>query len=319
MTRKVVCGIYMILNKINNKVYIGQSIDIYKRWTGHRKSLRDNIHDNKHLQSSWNKYGEDNFEFIILCECEREKLNELEEYYVHSYESKYPSFGYNKNMGGKANTFTREDTRRRLREFALSDDNTWLVKVYCIELDKVFRSIKDAGKEMNICETSILQCCKHNYKFAGKLEDGTLLHWMYYDEYLEKGVIIDNSPRKKPDKGHKVYCIELNKTFNELKVAGEYVGCDSSNIGACCRGLRETAGGYHWMYLQDYEENGAKQIDKSYIPPTLKRKVYCVELDMIFDSLQEASRQTGDLASKICLCCKGERKTTNKHHWKYIE
>ena len=71
--------------------------------------------------------------------------------------------------------------------------------------------------------------------------------------------------------------------------------------------------------LEDYEEKGVEGIDKNYTPPTLKRKVYCVELDMTFNSLQEASRQTGDSASKICLCCKNERKTTNKHHWRYVE
>ena len=47
--------------------------------------------------------------------------------------------------------------------------------------------------------------------------------------------------------------------------------------------------------------------------------VYCPELNLTFNSIQEASEFTGDLKSKICCCCKGTRKTTNKHHWQYID
>ena len=82
MARRVICGIYMILNKVNNKVYIGQSVDIYKRWTKHRRELRNNKHDNDHLQKSWNRDGEQYFDFIILCECPQNKLNEMEQYYI---------------------------------------------------------------------------------------------------------------------------------------------------------------------------------------------------------------------------------------------
>ena len=41
-------GIYMILNKVNNKVYIGQSKNITKRISRHRCDLRKNIHKNKY-------------------------------------------------------------------------------------------------------------------------------------------------------------------------------------------------------------------------------------------------------------------------------
>ena len=54
-------GIYKITNKINNKIYIGSSYSISKRISEHKYQLRRNSHPNIHLQSSWNKYGEDNF------------------------------------------------------------------------------------------------------------------------------------------------------------------------------------------------------------------------------------------------------------------
>ena len=62
-------GIYEIKNKINGKMYIGQSRNINKRRSYHLWKLRSNNHFNPLLQNSFNKYGEHNFEFIILEEC----------------------------------------------------------------------------------------------------------------------------------------------------------------------------------------------------------------------------------------------------------
>lgn len=56
---------YKIVNKINNKFYYGRTININSRWNNHRQMLKRNDHFNIHLQRSWNKYGEDNFEFMI--------------------------------------------------------------------------------------------------------------------------------------------------------------------------------------------------------------------------------------------------------------
>ena len=76
------CGIYMIQNKVNNKIYIGQAVDIKKRWKEHRKELKGGYHKNKHLQNAWDKYEQKNFEFSILLECEENQRNTCEEYYI---------------------------------------------------------------------------------------------------------------------------------------------------------------------------------------------------------------------------------------------
>lgn len=73
-------GIYMILNLINNKYYIGSSHNLYKRWHTHKSTLKHNKHDNSYLQKAWNKYGELNFKFFVL-----EYTNELlirEQYWI---------------------------------------------------------------------------------------------------------------------------------------------------------------------------------------------------------------------------------------------
>ena len=61
-----ISGIYKIVNKINGKYYVGCSNNIYKRWEEHKRFLINGKHHNSHLQKSWNKYGESNFDFILM-------------------------------------------------------------------------------------------------------------------------------------------------------------------------------------------------------------------------------------------------------------
>lgn len=60
-----ITGIYKITNSINNKIYIGSAINIYRRFVTHNHLLRNNKHFNSHLQSSWNKYKSENFKEYI--------------------------------------------------------------------------------------------------------------------------------------------------------------------------------------------------------------------------------------------------------------
>ena len=91
-------GIYKIINKINNKVYIGQSIDIDRRLKDHISGLNGNYGHNPHFQNAWNKYGEKNFEFEIVEDTNL--LDEREIYYISKYDSNNPDKGYNMMPGG---------------------------------------------------------------------------------------------------------------------------------------------------------------------------------------------------------------------------
>ena len=53
-------GIYCIINKINNKIYIGQSKNLLKRRKEHKKGLKFGTHHNDHLQKAYNNYGKEN-------------------------------------------------------------------------------------------------------------------------------------------------------------------------------------------------------------------------------------------------------------------
>ena len=72
-------GIYAIENTINNKVYIGSSVDTGDRIRRHKQALRIGRHHNAHLQNAWDKYGEENFTFTPLEHCKRDRLLEREQ------------------------------------------------------------------------------------------------------------------------------------------------------------------------------------------------------------------------------------------------
>lgn len=58
--------IYKIINLVNDKFYVGSTTNQRERFRTHRKKLRTNTHHCAHLQSAWNKYGEEKFVFRVV-------------------------------------------------------------------------------------------------------------------------------------------------------------------------------------------------------------------------------------------------------------
>lgn len=98
------CGIYIIKNKINDNIYIGQSVDIHARWYAHLRSSQGKAQDSfTQLHQAMQKLGASNFFCEILEECPIELLNEKEIYYIKEYDSYY--HGYNMTLGGESNHY----------------------------------------------------------------------------------------------------------------------------------------------------------------------------------------------------------------------
>lgn len=106
--------LYIIKNKITNKVYVGITNNLRSREIKHLYNLRKNNHHSKKLQNSFNKHGEDNFEFKMILEkdCTREEILSDEKRYIKLYNSFIE--GYNMNLGGLENNgfsskFSKDD------------------------------------------------------------------------------------------------------------------------------------------------------------------------------------------------------------------
>ena len=78
--------IYQIKNKINNKIYIGQTANFHRRISDHKRQLRNGTHKNVYLRAAWATDGEENFEFSILeSDISNENLHDREQFWIDAY------------------------------------------------------------------------------------------------------------------------------------------------------------------------------------------------------------------------------------------
>lgn len=164
------CGIYKITNLKNNKGYIGQSTDIKTRWKNHKFELKNNIHHNEHLQSSFNKYGEDAFEFRILERTDKENLDDAEAYWINYFDTTNPEKGYNLRYGGN-NSQKREDIQEQINlinelrkkeahyfKMRHINSNGGFTRLY--QLARENRTLKDAALELQVPQKYITEYLK---------------------------------------------------------------------------------------------------------------------------------------------------------------
>lgn len=107
-------GIYAIINKCNNKIYIGQSKSIKQRIARHKSELKHNHHKNIYLQREYNKYGYECFDFVLLELCAESEMTDKEKYYIKKYQSNDYNNGFNLTDGGE-NTEWTELAREKMR------------------------------------------------------------------------------------------------------------------------------------------------------------------------------------------------------------
>lgn len=132
--------IYIITNSINDKVYIGQTIQtLQERWQGHCRKAYSTNEANMSIKRAIFKYGKDNFTIKELERCSIEILNEREIYYINLYNS-YKN-GYNSTLGGKSKT----------KPLKLDKEQQDI----CIELYKLGFSLREIAKEFSVDKATI--------------------------------------------------------------------------------------------------------------------------------------------------------------------
>jgi len=155
------CGIYQIKNEITGKIYIGQSVDINRRWTEHKNRAHDlncNCY-NKPLYLSMRKYGLEVFTLTIIEECSPEKLNEREAYYIQLYNSITPN-GYN-ILESSDKQFNHIDTCKECGKVISKTAQHGLCReCYCRSTRKCEHPSKDELYEL---------LCKNNFCAVGRM------------------------------------------------------------------------------------------------------------------------------------------------------
>lgn len=217
-------GIYKITNLKNNKVYIGQSIEIERRWDKHRCYYKNEKNHRYKLYRAMSKYGLENFTFEIIEECLVDELNEREKYWIQYYDS-YNN-GYNMTIGGS--------------DLIGANDKTVLQYNSKGELINTFKSAHEAERETGISFTNICKVCRGERPHAG----GYI--WRYINSNLEVKPIKLNIQRNSIIQQIDIHTKEVIAEFSSLKEAAEKTNSNSVCISRVCKGTQQTANGFFW-------------------------------------------------------------------------
>lgn len=216
-------GIYLITNTTNNKQYVGQSQDVKRRIRAHKNKLRVGTHPNAHLQSAWNRYGEESFSFSVIEYCPVSDLSDREMFWIEQLNTFSPN-GYNMTLGGEGN-----------RGYVLSDDT----KQKLSERAKQRTSWYWEGKVLSDAHKEKLREAAQNRSAEHKRKIGEASRRAMADPEIKRKMILHQKNRA-------VYCEELDETFYSMSEAARHTGVSAGNISKVCHGIIKTTGGYHF-------------------------------------------------------------------------
>ena len=114
-------GVYEIRNTINEHRYIGSAVSIYARWRVHLHQLHNNKSHNAYLQKAWGLYGEDAFEFNILCVCDKSNLILYEQRFIDGLD---PEYNILRTAGSSLGRKISQETLQKLRLASLGHIHT---------------------------------------------------------------------------------------------------------------------------------------------------------------------------------------------------
>lgn len=277
--------VYMHTNKINNKVYIGQTCqNPTERW--------DNGNGYKtctYFHHAINKYGWDNFEHIIFAEnLTKDEANRMEKILIILYNTKNPQYGYNLTDGGegvsgyKMTEEQKEKIRCALRGRTPSEETKRKIgeahkgMTHSEETKQILRM---KHKKENLSEETInkmSQTAKERFEnpennpfygkrhsddakakmseFATKRLSNPENHPLYGKHHTEE------TKRKLKESSCRTSVVQLLldgtivTIYDSIREAERQTKIGHSHISNCCKGKQGIAGGFKWMYEIDYNK-----------------------------------------------------------------
>ena len=255
-TSTPICGIYKISNIINGKFYIGSSKDINHRWREHLKQLRNFKHPNAHLQSSWEKYDDEEiFQLSIVEECIQDKLLEREQHYIDTTKCYNKKIGYNTcKIAGKGPDCTglRQYTKmKQVNQYTL--DGKYIKSFICA---------LEAEKETGVSNKRISSICTRNtYKSGGGFMWTHGIPLLKINTYKQRETSSNKLKEVLKQRWVSIFQYDLDgnfiKEYNNTKEASIlYPGASHSAYNYV---HRKTSHGYQWRLFKTNKLDPVKQ------------------------------------------------------------
>lgn len=225
-------GIYKITNKINGKFYIGQSVDIERRFMEH-KTPHGTITS---IKLAMRKYGKENFLFEVIEECSDEDLNEREMYWIATLKPQY-----NRCSGGTGSKNhhvskeTREELSLKSRVYwdRLPDEKKQAI-LNNLTGPPVGHSVSEETREKlraaNLGKKQSRNTVEKRKKTVAEMK--------------KNGYVQTNSGHKK-----KVICKETGVVYESVKAVAESICCTASHVTHCLKDGSKTCKGFHFEYV----------------------------------------------------------------------
>ena len=219
--------VYCHTNKINGKKYIGiTGRKPEERWG----SKGQNYTSTPHFYSAIQKYGWDNFNHeILFTDLTEEEACEIEKRLIKEYDTQNREKGYNILEGGQHSTMP-EEIRQKISKAMMGNKNN--LGHHCLD------ETKEKIRQANLGTTKSEEARK-KMSIAAKNR-----HVPCSEEKKEK--LRKSYPNKR-----RVYCEELDITFESVQECSRQLGIPATNISKLCGGRGKTLKGYHLRYADE--------------------------------------------------------------------
>lgn len=214
--------IYKVTNKINGKLYIGQTIQtIERRWRSHCLNKRK-----VGISGAIKKYGAENFTIeVIDSASSRDELNAKEIFWIEFLNTMSPN-GYNLNSGGNDHVKISDETRERLRESMSGERAPWYGKHLTEETrKKLSESHKGKPGYWTNKRRDTETIAKMRSNRIGKTVGATHCQSM------------------------RVLCVETGVIYDSIGESARLCGISRTGVINALKGRAKTAGSYHWKYV----------------------------------------------------------------------
>lgn len=233
-------GVYCIKNLLNNKSYVGSSINIKLRLQRHKNLLKNKKHNNSYLQNSWNKYGEEYFSCYILEVCNESDLIIKEQKWVDILGEYNITKEVIRNTPSEESKIKMSNTRKaRIASGEIFKTNTKKIKKYSLkgEFIKEYDTIKSASVENNVSTDQIRRVLKGINSTAKGFQ------WKYSNSEKEILPYEGRDYSKVSEKLNKSMLMLDTYTgiyyeFNSFKECGKFFGVTSQTVSRASKNTR---------------------------------------------------------------------------------